>query len=127
MTQTRKKILFMAEAVTLAHVGRMLTLAEALDPARYQVLLAADPRYAKVIGNPAVEMTTIQTVSSQHFFAALDGGKPIYNKQILIDYADEDLRLIDSFKPDAVVGDFRLSLAASARRAKVPYINVTNA
>lgn len=127
MTQTRKKILFMAEAVTLAHVGRMLTLAESLDPARYQVLLAADPRYAKVIGNPAVEMTTIQTVSSQHFFAALDGGKPIYNKQILIDYADEDLRLIDSFKPDAVVGDFRLSLAASARRAKVPYINVTNA
>lgn len=127
MNQPRKKILFMAEAVTLAHVGRMLTLAESLDPARYQVLVAADPRYARAIGTPAVNMATIQTISSQHFFAALDGGKPIYDKKILVDYAEEDLRLIDSFKPDVVVGDFRLSLAASARQAKTPYINVTNA
>lgn len=128
MNPTRKKrILFLAEAVTLAHVGRMLTLAESLDPQRFDVLVAADPRYAKAIGTPGCKMTTIRTVSSEHFFAALDGGKPIYNRDILLAYVEEDLKLIEAFKPDVVVGDFRLSLAASARLAKIPYINVTNA
>ena len=42
-------------------------------------------------------------------------------------YVEEDLRLIDSFRPDVVVGDFRVSLAISARKARIPYVNVTNA
>ena len=127
MTSRKQKILFIAEAVTLAHVGRMLTLATALDPQRYEVMVAADPRYAKAIGTQPCEQTAIHTISGEHFFTALEQGKPIYNKKILVDYVEEDLSLINSFKPDVVVGDFRLSLAASARLAKVPYINVTNA
>lgn len=123
----KKKILFIAEAVTLAHVGRMLALAESLDPGIYEVLVATDSRYANIIGNPSVPLTTIHSISSQQFFAALDSGKPIYSSQILINYAEQDLALIDSFKPDLIVGDFRLSLAASARKAGIPYINVTNA
>lgn len=126
-THKRKKVLFIAEAVTLAHVGRMLTLAESLDPNQFEVLVAADPRYNKAIGTPNCQLTSIRTISSEHFFAALDGGKPIYNRDILISYVEQDLQLIETFKPDVVVGDFRLSLAASARVAKVPYINVTNA
>lgn len=127
MTTRKQKILFIAEAVTLAHVGRMLALATSLDRQRYDVRVAADPRYAKAIGTQPCEQVAISTISGEHFFAALDQGKPIYNKKILVDYVEEDLSLIDSFKPDVVVGDFRLSLAASARLAKVPYINVTNA
>lgn len=126
-THQRKKVLFIAEAVTLAHVGRMLTLASGLNPDQFEVLVAADPRYNKAIGTPDCKLTSIRTISSEHFFAALDGGKPIYNRDILVSYVEQDLQLIDSFKPDVVVGDFRLSLAASARLAKIPYINVTNA
>jgi UDP:flavonoid glycosyltransferase YjiC (YdhE family) len=39
----RKKILFVAEAVTLAHVGRPLALAQMLDRQRYDVHFACAP------------------------------------------------------------------------------------
>src|SRR5690606_21714330 len=45
MTSRRPRILFVAEAVTLAHVARPMMLAQRLDPARYDVSLATDGRY----------------------------------------------------------------------------------
>lgn len=125
--QRRKKVLFIAEAVTLAHVGRMLALAASLDPKRYQVLVAADPRYNNAIGVQSVAMRPIHTISSQRFFSALASGSPIYDAQTLIEYAQADQQLIEDYQADIVVGDFRLSLAASARLCNKPYINVTNA
>lgn len=41
----RRRILFVAEAVTLAHVVRPFALAQSLDPSRYEVHFACDPRY----------------------------------------------------------------------------------
>ena len=38
-----------------------------------------------------------------------------------------DQALIEAVQPDVIIGDFRLSLAASARRAGVPYAALTNA
>ena len=124
---TRRRVLFVAEAVTLAHVGRLLALAGHLDPARYDVLLAADPRYTSVIGAPAVPVRAIHTIPGAQFFAALDKGRPIYHSRDLLQYVEEDRALIRDFKPEVVVGDFRLSLSASARLERVPYITVTNA
>ncbi|RXL56259.1 hypothetical protein EO238_33760, partial [Citrobacter sp. AAK_AS5] len=46
----RKRILFVGEAVTLAHVVRPAVLARALDPSRYEVVLACDERYLKLFG-----------------------------------------------------------------------------
>lgn len=124
---TRKKILFIAEAVTLAHVGRMLSLAQSLDPQFFDVQVACDPRYQQAIGTPSVHVRGIRSIPAEQFFHALDSGKPIYAKQDLIRYVEDDLALLKDFQPNVVVGDFRLSLAASARLAGVPYISVTNA
>jgi UDP:flavonoid glycosyltransferase YjiC (YdhE family) len=41
----RIKILFFAEAVTLAHVGRPIALAQSLDPARFDVHVACADGY----------------------------------------------------------------------------------
>ncbi|MFX7895023.1 glycosyl transferase family 1, partial [Acinetobacter baumannii] len=35
--------------------------------------------------------------------------------------------MIEAFKPDLVIGDFRLSLSVSARLAGVPYMAISNA
>ena len=46
MTAIRKPtILFVAEAVTLAHLARPAALATGLDPNAFNVVLACDPRY----------------------------------------------------------------------------------
>ena len=121
------RILFIAEAVTLAHVGRMISLAEGLDAARYDSTLAFDSRYATAAGQTSVPMRHIRTIPAEQFFNALAGGSPIYGWRDLVQYVEDDRALIRSCRPDVVVGDFRLSLVASAQLERVPYVTVTNA
>ena len=124
---SRRRILFFAEAVTLAHVARPVALARGLDATEWEIRLASDSRYAAAIGALPFPIEPIWTISPERFGRALARGSPIYDASSLDRYVEEDLRLIDSIRPDVVVGDFRVSLAISARKAGVPYVNVTNA
>jgi len=123
----RRRILFVAEAVTLAHVVRLVTLARSLEPSSHEILFATDPRYDGVIGALPFPVDRIRTITSERFFRALTHGTPIYGAADFRSYVEEDLKLLGRHRPDAVVGDFRLSLAVSARIARIPYINVSNA
>src|SRR5215471_17001053 len=123
MTARRRTILFVAEAVTLAHVGRLLSLAQSLNRDEYDAIVACDPRYRRATGEPAVRLDSIRTIPSQQFFDALDRGRPIYSWRDLVSYVEDDRRLIQAHRPDVVVGDFRLSLSASARLENVPYVS----
>jgi len=123
----KQRILFIAEAVTLAHVARTCSLAGTLDASRFAVCLACDPRYNHLLGKLPFEQRNIATISTQSFSRAIAQGSPIYDAATLIDYVAADLRLLEDYRPDAVVGDFRLSLGISARLAGIPYLNITNA
>lgn len=123
----RPRVLFFAEAVTLAHVARPVTLAQSLDPAKYDVHLAWDDRYASLF--PSLPFTThaLRTIPSAQFLRALATGSPIYRYEELRDYVQHDQRLIEAVQPDLIVGDFRLSLSISAAKAKVPHVALANA
>jgi len=123
----RKKILFMAEAVTLAHVGRPLALAGTLDRGRYDVHLACAPGYEMFFKGSDVRGWGITSISSARFLAALAAGKPVYDAATLRGYVEDDLRVLNEVRPDVVIGDFRLSLSISARLAGVPYVGLINA
>ena len=123
-----KHLLFFAEAVTLAHIARCITLANELhNSGDYIVSIAADSRYDEVIGSVPFQRIPLHSISSQYFAKKLANGLPIYNVQTLTDYVNEDLIIIDEVKPDFIIGDFRLSLAISSRIKEVPYATVTNA
>jgi UDP:flavonoid glycosyltransferase YjiC (YdhE family) len=121
------RILFIAEAVTLAHVARPVTLAQALDPQAFDVHLAHHPRYRELLG--ALELTEheIHSIPPGQFTQALAAGRPLYDYETLKAYVEEDLQLLSKVQPDVVVGDFRLSLAVSAEIAGTPYIALSNA
>lgn len=121
------RIAFFAEAVTLAHVARPISLARAIALAGHELLLACDPRYASFAADGPWEYTALHSIPSAQFNQALALGKPVYDFDTLQSYVDEDLRLIRAFQPDLIVGDFRLSLSVSARLAQVPYMAITNA
>jgi UDP:flavonoid glycosyltransferase YjiC (YdhE family) len=122
----KRRVLFVAEAVTLAHVARCVTLARALDPDVYEVRLACDSRYDHLIGDVPFPRVSVRTIPDRQFFAALSRGTPIYSLTDLAGYVAEDLALIEDFRPDVVVGDFRLSLGVSARLSEVGYIAISN-
>jgi len=123
----RKKILFVAEAVTLAHVGRPLALARMLSPLQYALHFACAPGHEAFLPASGMEYWPIRSISSAQFLAALAAGKPVYDVATLQTYVEDDRRLLERLQPDAVIGDFRLSLAVSARLVDVPYIGLINA
>ncbi len=122
-----KRILFIGEAVTLAHVARPVVLAQSLDPQQYAVTLACDPRYHALFAELPFELRPVWSIPSAQFTTALAKGSPMYDTDTLRRYVREDLELIRAVQPDLVIGDFRISLAVSSRVAGVPYCTITNA
>jgi UDP:flavonoid glycosyltransferase YjiC (YdhE family) len=124
----RKKILFVAEAVTLAHLARPLALAMLLDPQQHELHLASAPGYDEFFaGGLPLRRWPLRSISSVQFLAALAAGKPVYDAATLEGYVQEDLRLLHELRPDVVIGDFRLSLSVSARLSAIPYVALSNA
>lgn len=123
----RKKILFVAEAVTLAHVGRPLALAGMLDPQRYDVHFACAEGNDVFLQGSKLTRWRIPSISGEQFLAALAAGKPVYDETTLRHYVEQDSHLFAAARPDLVIGDFRLSLSVSARLARLPYLAVINA
>ena len=120
-------ILFVADAVTLAHLARPAALARRLAGDKFKVVLACDRRYQGFLDHLPFSTRHLAAISSEKFLAAAASGSPLYDYRTLRSYVRDDLALIDSLQPDVVVGDHRLSLSASARVAGVPYLAVINA
>lgn len=98
----RRRILFVAEAVTLAHVVRPFALAQSLDPSRYEVHFACDPRYNQLLGPLPFRHHAIHTIPSERFFGNLTQGR-FYAMRTLRKYVEADLRVLDEIAPDLVV------------------------
>jgi UDP:flavonoid glycosyltransferase YjiC (YdhE family) len=123
----RPRILFFGEAVTLAHLTRPLALAEALDANRWEVHFACAPGKDFLFNEATIQRWPIFTIEQEKFLDALSKGARLYDVQTLTRYIEDDRRLIETVRPDIVVGDFRLSLAVSAPASKVPYVAIANA
>ena len=67
MDSVKPRVLFFAEAVTLAHVTRPIVLAKALDTKRYDVQLACDPRYLSLFGELPFQIHPIYSMSFHSF------------------------------------------------------------
>ena len=123
----KPRILFMAEAVTLAHIARPAKIAAALDTSQYDIFFATAPRYNSLFPDLPGCHHELWSIDSEQFLNALAKGKKVYSQQILEKYVIDDLNLIGKVNPDLIIGDFRLSLSVSARVKKIPYAAISNA
>jgi UDP:flavonoid glycosyltransferase YjiC (YdhE family) len=123
----KKRILFFGEPATLAHVARPVVLASSLDPERFEVAIATGGDFRRVAENAGLRVLDLRSIGTRAYLAAVSKGHVVFPYQVLEDYVRDDLRHIEAFRPDLIVGDFRLSLAVSARLARIPYFAVVNA
>src|SRR5581483_10131915 len=121
------RILIFAEAVTLAHVARPIALARILRDLGHDVAIAAAPAADRWLAQEPLARVRIESIAPRRFLRALARGVPPYDTATLVRYVEDDLAAIAQVNPDVVVGDFRLSLYVSARRAKKPYGAIANA
>jgi len=123
----RRRILFVSEAITLAQVVRLVTLARTLDPREYEVHFAAATFSERIFRDHEFHQSTLFTVPGPPALRRLDRGGRLYDRRILERYVAADRAVIDKVQPDLVVGDLRWSLAVSAPLEKVPLAVLANA
>lgn len=127
VTCARTRVLFVAEAVTLAHVARPLALATALDEQEFEIAIACARRYREFFPAKLAAVHEIHSITSAQFLTRLARGRPLYDFATLRRYVNDEFNLLERLQPDIVVGDFRLSLAVSARKLRIPYVSLANA
>lgn len=123
----KKRVLFFAEPATLAHVVRPMVLACTLDPKYYDVSVATGSDFRHLVEESGLQVRDLWCIGTRAYLAAVTAGRVVFPYKILERYVENDLRVIEETRPDVIVGDFRLSLAVSARLAKVPYLAISNA
>ncbi len=123
------RILFIAEAVSLAHVSRPLTLARWARAFGYDCLFACGNQhlFSGLLRPDGMPLKAIPTLNPQTFFGRLEQGKFFYTKDDLNRYLSHDRRLIASIRPDLIVSDFRLSMNLAAELEGVPLLALCNA
>ena len=127
MSRKPRKILIIAETVTAAHAIRCLDLTRALDPAEIHFAARDLPENLRALF-PWLRFEPLRTsLTPAEFATALRAGRIGLDAARLEAQIAEDLGLLRSIRPDEVIGDFRLSLAVSARLAGVRHINLVNA
>jgi UDP:flavonoid glycosyltransferase YjiC (YdhE family) len=123
----KKKIIFFAHAVTMAHFTRPLKWIECLDKDLYEIYLASNPLFEKFLKIPGVKFLPMNCIESKEFLKRVESCSTIYDVKTFEEHIQEDLNIIEEISPDLVIGDYRLSLSVSSRLKKVKYINISNA
>ncbi|MFH1023816.1 MAG: nucleotide disphospho-sugar-binding domain-containing protein [Planctomycetota bacterium] len=123
----RRRILFVGEGVSLAHVGRPLELACALDPAGFEVIFASAEKYRPLAEKAGFEFHPLPTLDSGEFLRRLSRGDALYDRGTIAKYVASERILLARIRPDLAVGDFRVSLPVSAALAGVPCATLCNA
>ena len=122
-----RPLLFVCEAVSLAHLGRPLTLARWAREAGHEVEVACGEAFASIARLEGFEPHLLPTIPENVFFHRLAQGRFFYTEQELEEYVAAERLLMQSLCPRLVVGDFRLSLPISAAVAGIPSLALVNA
>jgi UDP:flavonoid glycosyltransferase YjiC (YdhE family) len=123
----RRTLLWIAEAVTLAHVARPLAALRGAAHSAWRSIVAADARARQHVAAAGADFEPLTSIEPARFLQALAHGRPVYDEATLRAYVDADLALLSRVQPDLVIGDFRLSLSISARLAGVRYATLASA
>jgi UDP:flavonoid glycosyltransferase YjiC (YdhE family) len=122
-----RRVLLVSEAVTLAQVVRLVTLARALDPTRFEVHFAAAHFDEMIFADTSFTRHQIHSLTPDIVAARVASGRRIYGRRTLSRYVDDERTLLRALRPSLVVGDLRLSLSVSAPLEGVPYASLINA
>jgi MGT family glycosyltransferase len=127
----RRKVALFADGGFLAHTTRALEVGRALHRAYdHEVVFCCSGPYAHLMSDAGFPVYPVFTV---HRDVTLKLAKRAglvslsWWRKIAEDSVASDMEALRQLKPDAVVGDLRMSLSTSARYLKIPYVAITNA
>lgn len=124
---SRPCILLIGEGVSLAHIGRMLTLAAALDPGRYDIHFACDGKYEKLVtATPNLTFHALHTIPGAQWMEAMERKDATYTDADIAAYIEAELELFRRLKPAMIVADTRFSVSTTAEYLGIPHAPLVN-
>ena len=123
----KKRILFVGEGVTLAHITRPIVLAESLIGHNHEVLFACSHSVKGYVAQAGYDVYEIPTITPDIFLNRLAKGQPLYTYDELASYVEAEIKMCKELLPDLIVGDFRISLGITADYLRIPYVSLSNA
>ena len=129
MTSARRRILFIGEAFSLAHISRLIVLAKTLDASRYEIHFAAPASAASryVLDGGPFQTWTVTGTTEDRFVARLRRGLPLWTVTELEEAVRSDRDVLRKIRPDLVVSDLRVSMSTSAPLEGVRHATIVNA
>lgn len=117
-----RRILAMPSAIGASHVKRLLLIAHELSKYGAEVAFGSG-NATGLIKRSGFEAHPLPDVTITDFTSNVFAA---YSPLLVEQCVREEVRLIEAFQPDVVVGDFRPTAAISSRLAGVPYVSVVN-
>lgn len=124
--KNKKRILFFAETLTTTHQARPSVLAQGLIQLGYEVAVAIPAMEHSHVDWSGIKRYDLFSIGSRLFLERINQGKFPFTNSEFKNNVISDLKVIDDFKPDFVIGDYRTSLAISARLRGIPYFSLIN-
>ncbi|MBU0612681.1 glycosyltransferase [Patescibacteria group bacterium] len=122
----RKKILFLPHSDGLAHITRCLAIADLLPKSQYHMRFAVSLDKRAFVRKAGYGTYTLSPSTSFDVAEEYKFTRKNEYLDLLSNYVQEDLNIIDKYKPDAVISDKRTTACISTRIKKVPWITIAN-
>lgn len=121
------RLLFTPASNVLAHAGRCVILARALQERGWGVAFAGEPRYLR--HPPVAEPGEFGFLPLADFAqnAAMDHFRKAFSRParaFLRRQVEDELAILDAYKPALVICDFRLTMYISARLRGIPVVSL---
>lgn len=118
----RKTILFFPVEPGIAHITRCLSIAEVLKKRRHRLVFAICEEKQSLFRQAQMEVVSVPIFLRDDFTKWIDTLKD--SKQCLTS-VQKELQVLEQFKPDAAVVDFRLTAILSTQILKIPCAFIT--
>jgi len=116
------RFLTLPSAIGRSHFNRLVLIAQELQRRGAEIAFAFKENN-QILKHYQFQFFPVSdaviTDFSSNVFAA-------YTPSLIEQCVKDELKIIETFKPDAIIGDFRLTAAISSKLAKIPYISVVN-
>jgi UDP:flavonoid glycosyltransferase YjiC (YdhE family) len=122
-----RPVLLVGEAISFAHLGRLLTLASWARKAGHDVHVACGSGFAALAGNDGFTTHELPGVPSSIRHQRMAMGRPAWTEPEFEHGVESELRLLRRIRPRLVVADGRWSAPISASIAGIPSLALIDA
>lgn len=120
------RILCATEGNWISHVARSLQVGRALRRAGHAVEFACSGSQTGILEADGFSVHPLATKDPHFGLSAARRQGSSYDDAIVRRYVESEIACLRELRPDAVVGDFRLTLGISTEALGIPYVSLLN-